>query len=115
MVVPNDKEKILSHLKGDWVKVAYGPSVSFTIEGQRIKNIQCDVCTIKEEDFKLEFNDTNLKWQLTAGVLGKDSVLINFEPKSFTILIRKGSDILPPIEISEWHHTSVTFKMPKKK
>ncbi len=116
MIVPDDKGKILRHLQGNWIKdIQYGGTVSFTIEGQHINNIQYDVCGIMDEDFTLEFNDQNLKWQLTSAIFGKDSVLINFEEMSFTILIRNGSDIVPPIEISEWYHTSVTFKKPKIK
>lgn len=57
----------------------------------------------------LQFNESNLKWQLTASVFGTNSVLINFEKKSFTLLLRDGMTIVPPVNITEVFHQNVWF------
>jgi len=57
----------------------------------------------------LDFNQTNLKWQLTANVFGVNSALINFEKNNFEILIRDGLKIIPNIKITEVFHHNVWF------
>ncbi len=106
MVVPDNEVAIIKHLQGDWQRA--DEKVSFTITGCYITNIKSMV-EISEANFLLDFNKTNLKWQLTAPVFGVGSAIVNFEKKSFTILIRNGEDIIPKIIISEVFHDKVWF------
>lgn len=110
MIVPDNKNEILRHLQGKWMRKAQdGTTVSFVIEGMKIRDIEIGAQEIKEMDFILEFNNDNLKWQLTSSIFGRGSALINFEKDSFTILIRNGADIIPPVNITEVVHQSVMF------
>jgi len=113
MLVPDNEIEIIKHFQGEWERT--DKKVSFTIfDGCNIKNIK-SIKEIKEPSFLLDFNTTNLKWQLTGQLFGIGSALINFEKKNFTILIRDGRTIVPEIIITEVFHQQVTFNKLKNK
>jgi|GEM_PF-3171378 len=110
MTVPNNRDAILQHFQGKWFrKTQNNEVISFTIDGERISNIEGAVYNIDEGYFTLAFNNENLKWQLTSPVFGINSVLVNFEKDSFTILLRNGTDIVPAVNITETFHQFVSF------
>ena len=106
MVPPNDEVEIMKSLQGNWHRA--DEKISFVIEGKNIKDID-GIVEIKESEFLLDFNDKNQKWQLTAGVFGDGSAIINLNKDAFTILITDGQKILPTIDITEVFHNKVWF------
>ncbi|MCD6010662.1 MAG: hypothetical protein K0Q79_524 [Flavipsychrobacter sp.] len=96
MIGPDNEIDILKHLQGSWQRA--DKKISFTIDKSRVNDIKSTV-EITDTDFLLDFNVANLKWQLTAPVFGVGSAIINFEKKSFTILVRDGEAIMSPIII----------------
>jgi hypothetical protein len=107
MVRFNDEKVILTKLQGQWIR--WDRRISFTIDGQDIKNIKSTDDT-SAASFSLDLNPEINLWELSSPLFGDNSALTHVLDNSFTIRLRSDGQIAPKmIEPDDAWKGRVTF------